>query len=110
MRKLHEPGSVRELVEQICGDLQGKARFSRATRPGQRHEPMSGQLLFDRSDFLFPPHKRGELQREIIRERVESVKRRELRWKSQYVQLVQPFRAQQIFQASLAKINELGIF
>src|SRR4051812_290739 len=80
-RQVDEPYSIREVVQRICGQLQGKAGFACAAWAGEGYKVhiVPPQQLLQVSQLFLAPDEGCRLGRQIVGAVIERAKWRELR-------------------------------
>src|SRR5215470_17366510 len=62
---------MRELLQEVGGDLKGKAGFAAASSASEGEQPAGHEQPSDRGDLAFAANKAVHLERQIVRRGVE---------------------------------------
>jgi hypothetical protein len=98
--QIHEPHALSKVLDQLFGDRNGKARLADPSGPGEGDEASSFMPKEHEnvSELLLATDERVGGQRKVCR--VDAFQRREVL----VAELIDPLRADEIFQAMLAEI------
>jgi hypothetical protein len=104
--QLDEPDAVGELIEQIGGDLHGKAGLAGAAGAGEGEQMRGAQEALDLVHLLLPADEGGELDGEVIGEDFERAEGGEIRREIGSDNLEDALGAVEVAEAALAQIAQ----
>ena len=107
-RERHEEDAVRIAVGEPRRDLQREAGLAGAARPGQRQQAgRVEQRPATSAQLVLAPEERRELGRQVVRDGIECLRRRERRPSRPSIdELVEALGARQVLEAMLAQVAE----
>ena len=108
-RKVDEPCAVRKAWKRSRRSLNRQPCLPHTTSASERHDPCLLQRAHNPIQVLFPAHERGDLDRQIPRQRVQRSQRRKLRRQSGRSNLKDALGTRQVTQPMLAQIDQIDI-
>ena len=103
---LHKPDPVRIVFQQVGGGLERQPRLAAAPGAGEGQQPHGSQPRFDLRELRFAAHKRRQLLRQIVRQGVERLQRREIGVEGGMEELKDLLGPQEVFQVMQAHVPQ----
>ena len=105
-RQGHEVDAVRELIHDIGRDLQAQPSLAGAAGAGERQQPGSGQQLPGLPHLVVTADETRHLRGQVVRCGFQGAQSRKFPRQPLDVELVQAFRAREIFEAMQPEVLE----
>src|SRR5207249_3479149 len=103
--EIDEEDAVAELIQEIGGDLEGKAGLAGAARAGEGHQAgvVAEEELLHGGELLLSADQRRALGQEVVGPGIEAAQRREVGGKVRGAELVDALGSGEVPEAALAQ-------